>query len=91
MVETIASFFGAKPKKPKAPAKPTGPSPAQLKIQAAQAEETKRLDIIEAKEKKKARSFRAVIGARAGRGQGVTLNPRTGERGVIPGGQLGGA
>ncbi len=82
MSSVIASIFGTKK------AKPQGPSQAALAAQAAQ---ERQLEEQEAKEKRKARATRAVIGARSGRGQGVTLNPRTGERGVIAAGKLGGA
>ncbi len=81
MGEVIASIFGTKK------AKPQGPSPAALEAQVAQ---RRRLEEQEAKEKRQARATRAVIAARSGRGQGVTLNPLTGERGVIAAGKLGG-
>lgn len=83
MVSSLASIFGGAAKVPQQ----RGPSPAALAAQTAQ---TRRLEVQEAKEKKQARATRAVIGARSGRGQGVTLNPITGERGVIAGGKLGG-
>ncbi len=89
MVSVLGSIFGSPDPKPQAPspAPPPGPSP---EAEAAQAKETKLLDEKEAKKKREARSSRAVIAARSGRGQGITLNPITGERGVIGGGKLGG-
>lgn len=50
---------------------------------AAQAAQTERLEKSEAAELKKNKANRAVIGARSGRGQGTTLNPNTGESGVV--------
>ena len=81
MGKIIGSILGIKPPKPQ------GPSAAALAAQQAQAD---RLAESEAKEKKSAAATRAVIAARSGRGQGVTLNPITGERGVVAGGKLGG-
>lgn len=80
MGDALAGIFGGAPKV-------QGPSEAALK---AQAEQTARITAQEVKEKKQASATRAVIAARSGRGQGVTLNPVTGERGVISGGKLGG-
>lgn len=70
------------------PPKPQGPSAAAVAAQKAQ---TERLAKQEATSAKKAKATRAVIGARSGRGQGVTLNPVTGERGVLPAAKLGGS
>jgi len=73
MGKVLGSIFGGAPKV-------QGPSEAALK---AQADQTKRLADQEAKTKKDAAANRAVIGARSGRGQGITLNPSTGEQGVV--------
>lgn len=81
MVSAVKSLFGGPPK-------PKGPDPELL---AAQKRQTDRLDRQEAATQKKERSTRAVIAARGKRGQGVTLNPATGERGVVGGGKLGGS
>ena len=67
--------------------KPQGPSAEAIAAQKAQAD---RLAEQEAKTAKEGKATRALIAARSGRGQGVTLNPLTGERGVIDT-KLGGA
>ena len=79
MGKILASIFGGAPK-------PQGPSAAALAAQKAQSD---RLAEQEASEKKKLSATKAVIAARSGRGQGVTLNPITGERGVVA--KLGGS
>lgn len=75
----IGKIFGIKP--PKA----QGPDPELL---AAQRKQQERLDKQEADQKKTDKANKAVIAARSGRGQGVTLQASTGERGVS--GKLGG-
>jgi hypothetical protein len=80
MGDRLASIFGGAPRA-------QGPSEAALKAQSDQAA---RLKAQEAKTAKQAKATRAVIAARSGRGQGVTLNPITGERGVTGPGKLGG-
>lgn len=82
MGKILGAVLGAKPPKPQ------GPSASALAAQKAQTENIAKR---EAAEQKKAAATRAVIGARSGRGQGVTLNPVTGERGVISAGKLGGS
>lgn len=83
MGKALASVFGGAPKQPVQ----QGPSESALK---AQADQQKRIEEKEAKEARTAKANRAVIAARSGRGQGITLNPVTGERGVVSGGKLGG-
>lgn len=83
MVSTVKSLFGGPPKP-----KVQGPDPELL---AAQKRQSKRLERQEVAAEKRERSTRAVIAARGKRGQGVTLNPATGERGVVGGGKLGGS
>ncbi|MDD9904800.1 MAG: hypothetical protein OXT06_14615 [Rhodospirillaceae bacterium] len=61
------------------PPKPKGPDPSLLK---AQQDQEARIAKREEEQAKKDRSTRAVIAARSGRGQGVTLNASTGETGI---------
>lgn len=59
-----------------------GIKPPQAPDMSAQKKQEERLAKQEADLAKEKKANRAVIAGRSGRGQGVTLNPNTGERGV---------
>lgn len=79
MGDVIGKIFGGAPKA-------TGPSQASLDAQQAQ---TDKIAKQEAAQSKKLSATKAVLAARSGSGQGITLNPSTGEAGVNS--KLGGA
>ena len=71
MGQALAGLFGG--------AKAQGPSKAALDAQARQ---TKLITERETREKKELEGRERVAAARSGRGQGITLFKKTGERGV---------
>ena len=85
MTSVIAGIFGGSPK---------GPSAAQLKREQESADRLKLQDeqiaAQTAKEAKKLQATKQVIAASSGSGQGITLNPATGEQGVAKVAKLGG-